>query len=51
MKKCTKRRYDKLKAMLVLAKLKNAKNGHRLEKRIYFCTQCKSYHLTSMDIL
>jgi len=48
-KKCQKKKFDKIGAMLVLAKIKRPgqKNFSRKEKRYYYCTECKTYHLTS----
>ena len=52
MKKCTKRKFSKFEAMLVLVqaemryKKKNGKSK-RKECRYYYCKQCNAYHLTS----
>lgn len=49
---CKKRKYkDKLSAMFALSQTK--KNGNynplRNEKRMYFCSECNAWHLTSKD--
>jgi hypothetical protein len=41
---CTKKKYDKIGAMMALSSLMVRDKG---EKRIYFCKQCDAYHLTS----
>lgn len=52
MKRCTKRKFSKFEAMLVLVqaemryKKKNGKSK-RKECRYYYCKQCNAYHLTS----
>lgn len=47
-KKCKKIKYrDKIAAMLALAQCRNAIKGKRQECKIYFCPECKTFHLTS----
>ena len=49
--KCNKIKYkNKIRAMLALAQCKNSKKGKRQEHRIYYCSVCKCYHLTSKKI-
>lgn len=46
--KCNKIKYkNKIRAMLALEQCKNSKKGKRQEHRIYYCSVCKCYHLTS----
>ena len=45
---CNKIKYkDKISAMLALASCKHSRKGKRQEHRIYYCSVCKCYHLTS----
>ena len=47
---CKKKRYkDKLSALFALSQCKRVGNykSHRNECRVYFCNECKGYHLTS----
>lgn len=45
---CNKIKYkDKISALIALAKCKNTPKGNRLESKIYYCTICKGWHLTS----
>lgn len=46
---CHKKKYDKLGAMFALSQCKYFGNfkSKRNECRIYFCQECKCYHLTS----
>jgi hypothetical protein len=44
---CNKKRFDKIGAMLAVAKAKNSPNSKRQENRYYLCSNCGSYHLTS----
>ena len=46
---CSKKRFDKVKAMLVVAnsQKRTQKNFKRREVRVYFCEECKAYHTTS----
>ena len=46
---CTKRRYDKVGAMIALAGTDFAsnRNSKRHECRMYFCDSCRAWHLTS----
>jgi hypothetical protein len=46
---CSKRKYDKIGAMLAIAKIQNKGNYNRHECRYYFCNKCKAYHLTSQE--
>jgi hypothetical protein len=50
--KCSKKRFDKIGAMLALAKAQNARSIKRLECRMYECDECGSgtYHLTSEQL-
>ena len=49
---CKKIKYkDKISAMFALASCKHAKKGNRQEHRIYYCSICKCYHLTSKNNL
>lgn len=47
--KCTKRKYDKLSAMFALSQTRKLGKTHpeRNKCRIYWCKECKAYHLTS----
>lgn len=52
-KKCEKRCYkDDIAAKLALAKIENKDNPKRLknEARIYWCKECRAYHLTSKKL-
>ena len=46
---CKKIKYDKLGAMFALSQCKRVGNYNPLrnECRVYYCNECKSYHLTS----
>ncbi len=46
--KCKKKRFDKIGAMLVVAKANSPaqKSFRRREQREYFCSECKSWHTT-----
>ena len=46
---CNKRKYDRIGAMFALSQCKRVGNynSSRNEYRIYYCEECKSYHLTS----
>lgn len=46
---CDKRKYDKIGAMFALSQTMKSQNHKRMEKRIYYCEECKSWHLTSKD--
>jgi len=46
MKSCNKKRFDKIKDMLVIADDLNSTELKRQEKRFYWCNVCKSYHVT-----
>lgn len=49
---CKKRKYkDKLSAMFALSQTKRRGNYQPLrnEKRIYYCENCKAWHLTSQN--
>lgn len=47
--KCSKKRFDKIGAMFVIANAKKESqtNPLRRERRYYFCKDCKAYHVTS----
>lgn len=46
---CNKKKYpDKISAMFALASCKHSPKGKRQETRIYWCEECKSYHLTKI---
>ena len=49
--KCSKKRLDKIKAMLIIANAtKVSKKGfNRKEKRYYWCDECNCYHTTSKN--
>lgn len=49
--KCFKRKMDKVKAMLIVAKSISTsnQNHNRREIRFYFCNICNSYHTTSQN--
>jgi hypothetical protein len=53
-KKCKKKKLDNFEAQLLLAQSdmtrKFNKTSNRKEVRKYWCEQCKSYHLTKMEI-
>lgn len=46
---CNKKCFDKIGAMLVVAnsQKRTQKNFKRREVRVYFCSECKSWHTTS----
>ena len=45
---CKKIKYrDKIAAMFALAQCRNSIKGKRQERKIYFCPECKKFHLTS----
>ena len=44
---CKKIKYDKIGAMFALSQTMKSKNHKRMEKRIYYCSECKAWHLTS----
>ena len=49
-KPCHKKGFkDEISARLALAKIKNKDDSkrHKQETRVYYCKQCKRYHLTS----
>lgn len=50
--KCCKRRYkDKIAAMFALSQCrKQTATGNRQEQRVYYCSKCKCYHLTSKPL-
>lgn len=49
--KCSKKKLDKIKAMLIIAKNSNGNsNSNRQEKRYYYCAECKSWHTTSKEL-
>ena len=45
--KCKKKKFDKIKAMFILAECIKSKNHKRREIRAYFCNECHAWHLTS----
>jgi len=47
--KCNKKKFDKLGAKIVLAMAVKSGKKYRREKRYYFCSICKAWHLTSKD--
>lgn len=47
--KCTKKRFDRIKAMLVVAEALNSTSSSRQEKRFYWCVPCRAYHVTKKD--
>jgi hypothetical protein len=49
MKQCHKKRFDKIGALWALTQAKRSTDKRRKEKRMYFCTQCKAYHLTKQE--
>ena len=44
---CNKIKYDKIGAMFALSQTMKSKSHKRMEKRIYYCNECKAWHLTS----
>ena len=46
---CTKQKYkDKISAMFALSQCRKYGKVHiKLEKRCYYCSECKAWHLTS----
>jgi len=48
-KKCNKKKFDKIEAMLLIANSnkQTQKNFNRKEIRLYFCDECRCYHVTS----
>ncbi|WP_157008802.1 hypothetical protein [Agromyces laixinhei] len=45
---CTKTRYrDRIAAMLVLAQIHDKASRPKQEARVYFCDDCRGWHLTS----
>jgi hypothetical protein len=46
---CKKKKFDKIKAMMVIANSQKItqKNFKRNEKSYYYCEECKIYHVTS----
>ena len=46
---CSKKKFDKIKAMLILANSnkQTQMNFNRKEVRYYYCEDCNAYHLTS----
>ena len=50
--RCGKKRFDRIGAMLALAKAQNARSINRLESREYECQICGLgiYHLTSEGV-
>lgn len=46
---CNKKKLDKIKAMMIVANAQKNKqnNFKRKEYRVYFCSDCNSYHTTS----
>jgi hypothetical protein len=51
--KCKKKKFDRIKALIVIANANKPSqtNFNRKEKRIYFCTICKYFHVTSKNKL
>lgn len=52
MKKCTKRRFNKLEVMIFVAQAemqykKRKGRSKRRECRYYYCKECNAYHMTS----
>lgn len=47
---CTKKRWTKLEAQIKLAGIRPKKKKHRRESRMYYCHQCRAYHLTSRPL-
>lgn len=48
MHKCKKRKFDKIGAMIALSMCKSGRSGwKRRELRMYYCSTCKAFHLTS----
>lgn len=47
--KCDKKKFDRIGALNVVANAKKESqfNHDRKEKRIYFCRDCKAYHVSS----
>ena len=46
---CKKKKYkDKISAMFALSQCKRGK-GHRQEIRLYYCNECKAWHLTKIQ--
>lgn len=44
--KCQKRRHSKLGAKIALMNMQHKDKG---AKRIYYCSECKSWHITSQE--
>ena len=46
---CNKMSFDKIKAMMIVAKVQKQtqKNFNRKEIRVYFCSEFNAYHTTS----
>lgn len=46
---CSKKKLDKIKAMLIIANAQKQTqtNFNRKEIRFYFCLECNAYHTTS----
>jgi len=51
--KCNKRKFDKIKAMMIVANAqkKTQNNFNRREIRVYFCLECNAYHTTSKKLI
>ena len=49
MSNCTKKKLDKIKAMMIVANSQKATQKHfnRRETRFYYCDICKCWHTTS----
>ena len=47
--KCNKKKFDKIKVMMIIANAKkpSQKNHNRRESKYYFCLECGAYHTTS----
>lgn len=49
-KVCTKRRFPTFTAAFsALVATKRSLNGNRQERRVYLCSDCHAFHLTSME--
>lgn len=44
---CNKKKFDKLGAKIAVAMAKGSGKQYRREKRYYYCTDCRAWHLTS----
>lgn len=46
---CGKVSYDHAGAIKALVKLRSRRGGKKVERRSYWCQQCRAYHLTKME--